>query len=182
MKKEDIEFLKELQHELNTQDTDGQADPRYWGIMGRKTVPTADCNGDDWRFVVENEMYTAEEFVEMIDNEYVVQMDGCNAARWNKLKNEILADYYQPYWSDDIPAFIFSATGLNVYTVDVIEQDFLYENAMFLTKRSAKEHIEKNGYHYENPRTYAMTAWRSPEVERLISIIKNMNVSDIKED
>ena len=32
MKKEDIEFLRELQHELNTQEHDGQASPRFWGI------------------------------------------------------------------------------------------------------------------------------------------------------
>ena len=27
---QDYEFLKDLQHELNTQDNDGTADPLYW--------------------------------------------------------------------------------------------------------------------------------------------------------
>lgn len=34
--KEEIEFLKELQKEMNTQDTVGQADPRFWVIARTK--------------------------------------------------------------------------------------------------------------------------------------------------
>ena len=34
--KEEIEFLKELQKEMNTQDTVSQADPRFWVIAGAK--------------------------------------------------------------------------------------------------------------------------------------------------
>lgn len=30
---EDIEFLRNLQHEMNMQDTVGQADPRFWVVM-----------------------------------------------------------------------------------------------------------------------------------------------------
>lgn len=33
MTKEDIEFLRDLQHELNTQPNDGNADPVFWGII-----------------------------------------------------------------------------------------------------------------------------------------------------
>ena len=33
---EDYEFLAELQHELVTQDNDGNADPVYWGGDGNK--------------------------------------------------------------------------------------------------------------------------------------------------
>lgn len=34
---EDIQFLLELQKEMNTQDTTGTADPRYWVIKGSET-------------------------------------------------------------------------------------------------------------------------------------------------
>lgn len=37
--KEEIQFLKELQNELKTQDNDCQAAPRFWGIMDYRTVP-----------------------------------------------------------------------------------------------------------------------------------------------
>ena len=36
--RDDIEFLKDLQHEMNTQDTVGQRDPRYWGILETERV------------------------------------------------------------------------------------------------------------------------------------------------
>ena len=32
----EIKFLSDLQHELNTQDHVGQADPRFWVIMGKE--------------------------------------------------------------------------------------------------------------------------------------------------
>lgn len=35
---EDIEFLKRLQLEMNTQDTTGTADPRFWVIKGSERV------------------------------------------------------------------------------------------------------------------------------------------------
>jgi hypothetical protein len=44
--KEDYDFLKELQHELNTQDTDGQADPVYWSVMESREVLTLQYDGD----------------------------------------------------------------------------------------------------------------------------------------
>ena len=43
---------------------------------------------------------------------------------------------------------------------------------MFITKESCKNHIRLNGYHYHNPHTYAMTAWRSPEVEKLWKLLE----------
>ena len=49
------------------------------------------------------------------------------------------------------------------------------ENTMFLTLRECKEHIEANSYHYNKPHPYAMTAWRSPQVERLYKILQNTN-------
>lgn len=68
--------------------------------------------------------------------------------------------------------------------VGVIDNDGLYNSAsytnehyrypdtMFLTNRSCKRHIELNHYHYSaDAHSYAMTAWRSPEVERLWKIL-----------
>ena len=35
MTKEEVDFLLQLQKEMNTQDSLGNADPRYWVITGR---------------------------------------------------------------------------------------------------------------------------------------------------
>ena len=53
-------------------------------------------------------------------------------------------------------------------------------NTMFLTLREAQEHIEQNHYHYRNPRPYAMTAWRSPQVEMLVEILQSVDWEDVE--
>ena len=41
---EELDFLIELQHELNTQDTIGQADPRFWVVAGTQKI----CVGKEY--------------------------------------------------------------------------------------------------------------------------------------
>lgn len=41
LNEKDYEFLKELQHELNTQENDGNANPVFWGV--EETVE--ECRG-----------------------------------------------------------------------------------------------------------------------------------------
>lgn len=50
---------------------------------------------------------------------------------------------------------------------------FMYPNTMFLTEKEAREHLERNHYHYsEDAHTYCMCAWRSPDVEKLWKILR----------
>ena len=103
----DIEFLKELQKELRTQDTDVQAAPRFWGIGDYRIA--FNCEGEEE------------------------------------------------------------------------EEHFVHENTMFLTKKGAKEHLEINYYHYsKRAHTFAMTAWRSPQVEQLMKILENCDFDSMK--
>ena len=52
---------------------------------------------------------------------------------------------------------------------------FIVLNIFFLTKREAIEHIKANHYHYtDKVHTYGMTAWRSPQVERLFKILEEV--------
>ena len=48
----DIQFLKELQQELKTQETDGNASPRFWVIKDYRMVPASEKydSGEDERF------------------------------------------------------------------------------------------------------------------------------------
>lgn len=48
-------------------------------------------------------------------------------------------------------------------------------NTMFLTLREAQDHIESNRHNYEDPRPFAMTAWRSPQVEQLYRILHEVD-------
>ena len=56
--------------------------------------------------------------------------------------------------------------------VPVHKVNRIARNTMFLTLRECQEHIDRNAYHYQNPRPYAMTAWRSPQVENLVKILQ----------
>lgn len=185
MKKEDIEFLRDLQHELNTQENDGNADPLYWGIMETTTVRVPEGEGTPYIVEDYDAVYTIEEYVKMVNEAYVPDMNETTLERWN----DILADY-EEYGYDvclnDIVDFVNDANnGLGGYC-DVSwaeEQEKLCQNTgAFLTKRAAKNYIEKFSYNHHNPHTYAMTAYRNFELDRLLKILKTMDIDQLKED
>lgn len=61
-------------------------------------------------------------------------------------------------------------------------EKYTYPDTMFLTNRSCKEHIVANHYHYaDDAHSYAMTAWRSPEVEHLWNILDKIDWKAMKE-
>ena len=169
MKKEDIDFLRELQHELNTQENDGQTAPRYWGICQEKQRLLPKDFGDEC-ILYEGTMYSVKEFVDWLyDNEYDIGRE----EEWEELdKTDIF----------DVVSFAEDKLGFNnVYEVSREVIDTIGEDAnVFLTKRACLKHIEQNGHHYSKPRTYAMTAWRNPEFERVLNILQTMNIDDIK--
>lgn len=41
-----------------------------------------------------------------------------------------------------------------------------------------KEYIKKYSYNHRNPHTYAMTAYRNFELERLLNILKTIDLKD----
>ena len=65
----------------------------------------------------------------------------------------------------------------NVYSVAYYNiESKIYQDTMFLTNKSCKEHIRLNNYHYSSDaHSYAMTAWRSPEVEKLFKILQEVD-------
>ena len=62
------------------------------------------------------------------------------------------------------------------------EEYQIVENTFFLTLKECKEHIEANHYHYNKPRPYAMTAWRSPQVEKLYEILAETDWSELENE
>ncbi|QHZ46979.1 hypothetical protein [Bacillus sp. NSP9.1] len=102
----DIQFLKELQEELKTQDTDSQAAPRFWALMDYR-----------WRETTEGEH-------ERIS---IYSSDAGECYELNEYVENILEDEYTIY----------------TYTKKV--------------------------------HTYAMTAWRAPKVQRLLSILETFD-------
>lgn len=169
MKKEDIDFLKNLQNELLTQTNDGNADPVYWGIIEDVEVSTPEGCGDIIKIYHDGDLYSISDYKELllaydVYEEDEVEINNCN-------------------YADDLIEIAKEISDYHKYDYIVetrIEHRITTQTGCFLTKRACKKHIEKNDYHYNNPRTYAMTAWRNPEFERLINIIKVLDFSKIE--
>lgn len=162
--KEDAEFLAALRHELLTQPTDGNCDPRFWGVIEEKLEWGYDeeC-GEGWG-VWDSENFCdvgeLDDLQSVIDE--LIDPDGYDYDR------EEFAD------CDDIEEVLDRANdlgcsfSLNYYRRHhVVSQDHL-----FLTKKACREYIDRYGYNHKNPHTYVMTADRCPEYARLLKTLK----------
>lgn len=56
------------------------------------------------------------------------------------------------------------------------------EDTLFLTLRECREHIERNRHNYERPMPFCQTAVRSPQFERLISILQGVDWGALAEE
>mgnify|MGYP003518110875 FL=1 len=166
---EDIQFLKDLQKELQTQDHDCQAAPRFWTVGDYHMVECAEGNQDSYRISLPNKDYYGDL------NAFLVG-----------LKKEVQdMDEYLEDAKDEFAAIECEVSALDwikehydedAYLTPVREEHFIQQSTMFLTKAEAKQHIELNHYHYsERAHTYAMSAWRAPKVERLLQILETFD-------
>ena len=163
--REDIEFLAALQDEMNTQPHQCQADPRFWVVLTHEyreawegvdridRVTLVDDNGEALESLTPNRAVLA-------------AMDaGTKGYEWLGFRE------YIERWCDD--------TGRRA--IFETKKVRIAENTMFLTLREAKEHIKRNDYHYIDPHTYGMTAWRSPQVEQLYKILHEVDFKRLLE-
>ena len=176
MKKEDIEFLKALQNEMLTQNTVGQASPRFWVVMQTVRDYWVD---DDIEGICIYDTYAAEhvfegkieELPDWINKEFdVVKKCECN---YNSL--EIICEDENEYYISnvsDIKDFLEEYASGQYSVCYYRDREEIAQDTMFLTIRECREHIEANRHHYNKPHTYAMTAWRSPQVARLYEILE----------
>jgi len=187
MKKEDIEFLKKLQHEMNTQDHVCQADPRFWvvqgtvreyGIESGYSDGTELCNVDG--DVVAETMEKACEFL----NERNARNSGNLEDKFRYADELDSIDYIDDCGDErslrdfeDVLNFLDNPDYRVAYYRNI---DKNYPDTMFITNAECKAHIKANYYHYpDDAHSYAMTAWRSPEVERLWKILQATNWDEL---
>lgn len=188
-----IEFLKELQHELLTQDTICQASPRFWIVQG--TVKeygidsNYDCNGstlvhtEEWTELAESMdeiyEYLTNEF-DCIDN-YTLELTDDNEIIVTDKDDVESAQYLTDL--NDVADFMNEVSKSEYHEVCHYKNvDKNYENTMFLTNRECKAHIKSNYYHYpKDAHSYAMTAWRSPEVAKVWDILETINCDKLLE-
>lgn len=176
--KEDIQFLKDLQEELLSQEIDCQAAPRYWAIMDYKWIVTAEGHEDRVTLFDSDacETIDLDEYVEEI-------LDGERKEEFSEDAIEELKDKKEWCSPSEIYDWIEEYDDdSRFYPIYEEQVSFIAPNTMFLTKAEAKKHLELNHYHYSSKaHTYAMTAWRAPKVERLIKILETFDWNKIEE-
>ncbi|MDO8159653.1 hypothetical protein FKQ51_20305 [Bacillus toyonensis] len=171
----DIQFLKDLQQELKTQETDGNAAPRFWVIKDYRIVPGSEKydSGYEERFFNDGDhvafpkFSNLKEFLEeyygeeIEEDEELVSLINDESERFDELW-----EYVEGNLNDD--GFFDTAF--------VKEEEFIVSDTMFLTKEEAKRHLKLNKHHYTSKaHPYAMTAWRAPKVERLLNILETFD-------
>lgn len=181
---EELQFLKAFQTERNTQDTVWQASPRYWVIKGSKTVfvdgidegEVIKINDENFYDVNTGDLTSlltdTKEKLEGYLDEGDLYFDGVNEL--------IVVINGEEYVVDDIES-AFEALSDILYMDDVEigsyeKVDIIYPDTMFLTHKECENHLRKYGYNYsEDAHAYAMTAYRSPEVETLLNLLETVD-------
>ncbi|UPI11969.1 hypothetical protein [Bacillus phage SBSphiJ1] len=180
---EEIQFLKDLQQELKTQDKDCQAAPRFWALMDYRWVETSP---DEYErisivFPEEYEDYVLDDLVSDIIN-YNPDCSYCYTVDHDAIDDlREMEDYFMTD-EDELLKWFQTNIDSEAYLVYTKEEEFIVPNTMFLTKQEAKNHIKVNHYHYTSKvHTYAMTAWRAPKVEKLLNILENFDWDSLGE-
>ena len=172
LSKDDKEFLNNLQQEMLTQDTLSQANPRFWVVMQEvKDYEVEDAEGvcvlEDGESVYEGQLedmmnWLKEQFEEIETIEYCFDCF------------EIMCEDREEYYIGiyDLEDFLAKYRPNRFTVLPYRAREEIVQNTMFLTNRDCKEHIEANSHHYDKTaHSYAMTAWRSPQVDKLYKIL-----------
>lgn len=174
---DDIDFLRDLQEEMNEQDTVCQADPRFWVIRGTETVyGTAD--GEPC--ICTHDAYPATEmddWAKMIDRRLkdLYGEEGNEAKCYHGSYIEVYVDGEETDSLFDVDEVVewMKDHEMDVWASTVEKVPRNYPGTFFLTLRDAEDHLEANYYHYsDDAHPYAMTAWRDPTTEKLWKILQ----------
>lgn len=181
MNQEDREFLKALQNEMLTQDNVCQANPRFWVVM--QTVKDYWVEDDIAGFCIydSNACGTVfegniEEVAQWIKEEFSDVVVKCeHDGGFLDIACNDGEEYYIDSMSE-VKDFVETYSSNEYSFCYYREREEIVPNTMFLTNRECKEHIESNSHHYnQTAHSYAMTAWRSSQVERLYKILETTN-------
>lgn len=176
----EIQFLKKLQEEMNTQDHVGQADPRYWVIRDYDKVYGDDLNNPDGIAI-----YDSDSCNTLMEVEY-------QSCRVDEVIKEILKrleeeDYELSEETIENIKLAYDFSSLVEYLKETEDYEFTImeyqeipvDKGMFFTHEAAETHLKSNAHHYcDHAHTYAHTAWRSKE-EQLWSILQTVDFDEL---
>ncbi len=170
--KEQLDFLANLKSEMNTQSRDHQASPRFWVVMDYKNEPCWEGHADFYEVVSsEIETYGTVDYfkADLKENGYL-----------DNLKDDVVEELNNIVDDEELVDWLNEHLNIEAYVVPMRKVEVIKKDTFFITKRECQEHIERNRHHYSKKvHTYAMTAWRSPQVEKLWNVLETLNIEDI---
>lgn len=183
---DDLVFLKELQHELNSQPTLATNDPRYWVIRDyeyREATRDDDIDAVELFEDGSGEIICLNEAVERAYMDKLLLGGVGHAEDWLK-DNSIQFNEHGYMWLGSQSAFEDAikeyAENNALGCVFLTKLWAIVPDTMFLTLREAEEHLKANYYHYTTEaHTYCMHAWRSPDVAQLIKLLHTVDFDEL---
>lgn len=181
---EDLAFLAELQSELNTQDTMGNRDPRFWVIKQTETKACGPDDADGPVFLDEGGARVAHgmegllEFLRDAHGKDAVQWTASGAGTYRLSLRDAGGGLVQELASDEHElADAVESAGLGRYEPAYeCGRSRIVPDTLFLTHRACEDHLRKYGYNYEqDAHAYAMTAVRSPQFEKLVELLQTID-------
>lgn len=175
---DDAAFLKDLQRILNTQDTMGNADPRFWVIVQDENEPCAEADADASHvFSQDSASIVADDldgFVRHLQERYGDRFSAKHDPKlnvWDVRIDDAEDDYVTDI--DDMVELLEQA-GIYDYSVSYSRTvKSVVHNTLFLTHAACEDHLRRYHYNYgPDAHAFAMTAVRSPQFERLVSILQ----------
>lgn len=162
--KEDAEFLADLRHELLTQPTDGNRDPRFWGVKDEVIQWGYDEEwAEGWG------VYDSENCCKVGENDDIQSViSELTDPDGYAFQQEDFSDCNEPEEVVERANELCGSFSLNYYR----KRHVVSEDHIFLTKKACRDYIDRYGYNHNNPHTYVMTADRCPEYDRLLKILK----------
>ena len=182
LSREDRAFLKELQKELNTQDTCGTRDPRFWVIKGTKEEYATEENMDGCMFLQGGEVIASDEkeFVSYVNEnilsqeEYSLDVEECFFENIFSVTNK--NGFEEEYTAYTICEWLNGKYASDITYFPYENKSVIYPNTFFLTEKDAADHLRAFHHRYsDDAHTYCCSAQESPRVEKLLRILQETN-------
>ena len=159
----DIDFIKNLSHEMKTQDTRCTAQP--YGLIVIQEVEEVRPEGFGNRLVATHDTEVFYSFSDLVD--HLEGYYGADAVCLGDANN--LAEL-----QDTEEANNFDIDILNIEVTNVPKK---MDSNFFLTEKSYHEHIRVNGHNMCKPQSFGIHLTRNKEMERLYEIIHKLSDS-----
>lgn len=192
--KDDIDFLKALQKERNTQDNCGTADVRTWVIKDRNDTVTEEGHGDYYLLYspencnnldlediydilkaleFETDYYTGELVIENLnfENDVITFTYFGRKSSISKDNNNKDSIAIKGVCVGELISFFND----NFYEIVIVNMRVGWKHQFcFLTQKAAENYLKRKGHnHSKDAHTYCICTYEDPEIAKLMDIIES---------